>query len=244
MIIAATTVCRKGSEDERQNQERLSAAEQALEKAVELGGDLLALPAGFFSARSLHTQEAMAHSLISKAKQLGIAIAFGIDRQVKNPQTDWEILITGRLLPYYGYAWSPSDNLTYCWQQRSSTSSNQKLVSDGHCKKVRLLKVGDDHIGILLCGEIFNQRIRDSLVKHSPRPKVVVDLAHIAGGLRIGRSMKILAEKGLAAICCVHAQCEYAMKHCYTPESGRISARIPDAYVSGLPRIELKLWTF
>lgn len=244
MKLVATVVCRKGPDDERQNHQRLNAAERALEKAAKLGADLLALPTGFFTARSLRAQDAMAYTLISKAKQLGIAIVFGIDRETKNPKTDWEILSKGQLLLYYGYAWSPIDNLTYCWQQRSSTSGNQKLVLDEYCKKVRLLRVSDDYIGILLCGEIFNQRVRNTLANHSPRPKVVVDLAHIAGGLRVWRGMKILAEKGLASICSVHAQREYAVKHCYVPERGRLSTRIPDAYVSGPPRIELKLWAF
>lgn len=244
MKLVATTVCRKGPEDERQNQERLRAGELTLEKAVKLEADLLALPTGFFTARSLRAQDAMAYNLISKAKQLGIAIVFGIDREAKNPKTDWEILIKGQLLLYYGYAWSPSDNLTYCWQQRSSTSGNQKLVSDEHCKEVRLLKVSDDYIGILLCGEIFNQRIRNALANHLPRPKVVVDLAHIGAGLRIWQGMKKLAELGLASICSVHTQHEYATKHCYTPEKGRRSTSVPDDYICGPPRIELKLWTF
>jgi len=50
-----------------------------------------------------------------------------------------------------------------------------------------------------------------------------------------------LAEPGLSSICSVHTQSEYAMKHCYNPREGRISNRIPDSYVFGPPRIELKV---
>jgi len=53
--------------------------------------------------------------------------------------------------------------------------------------------------------------------------------------------MKKLAEPGLSSICSVHTQSEYAMKHCYNPREGRISNRIPDSYVFGPPRIELKV---
>jgi hypothetical protein len=182
MKVAATTVGRKGHEGERQNGERLKVAELALEKAANLGADVIVLPGGFFTAHSSKAREAIADSFLSKAKQIGIAIVFGVDQEVKNPSTDGEILCKRRLLPYYGYVWSPSENIPpHCWQQRSSTSANQWYASEACCKEVRLLKIRDETLGVLMCGEIFNQRIRNALAKHSPRPKVVADVAHMGG---------------------------------------------------------------
>lgn len=245
MKLVTTTVGRKGPEDELQNQERFRAAEQALEKAVKLGAELMTLPAGFFTARSSQVRDAMANSLIGKAKQLGVAIVFGIDQEVKNPKTDGEIIAKGLLLPYYGYAWSRSEESIHCWQQRSSTSENQWLVSEAHCKEVRLIKVSGGFVGVLLCGEIFNQRIRHALAIESPRPRAIVDIAHIGSGFRVWQGMKKLAELGFTSACSVHTQRKYAIiKYCYTPEVGRKSTSIPDEYVFGPPRIELKLWTF
>lgn len=244
MKLAVTTVGRKGPEDEEHNIERLRAAGQALQKAAKLRAGLIVLPGGFLTAHNSRTREAVAESLISEAKQLDIAIIFGVDQKVKNPNTDWEILIKGFLLPYYGYAWSPSGNIIHCWQQRSSTSDNQWFVSNSHCEEARLVRVSDETLGVLMCGEIFNQRIRNALARHTPRPKVIVDVAHVGAGFRVWQGMRKLAEQGLATVCSVHAQCEYAMKYSYIPERGNISSRIPDEYVFGPPRIELKLWTF
>lgn len=244
MKLVTTTVGRKGPESELQNQERLQAAERALEKAVKLGAELMALPAGFFTAHSPLVRDAMADALIRKAKQLGVTIVFGIDQEAKNPKTDGEIIARGLLLPYYGYAWSRSEDSIHCWQQRSSTSENQWLVSETRCKEVRLIKTSDGFVGVLLCGEIFNQRIRHALVVQSPRPRAIVDIAHIGGGFRVWQGMKKLAELGLTSLCSVHTQREYAMKHCYTPGEGRKSTSIPDEYVFGPLRMELKLWAF
>jgi len=246
MKLVATTVGRKGPGDVGKNKERLRAAELALEKAIKLRANVLALPAGFFTVHSSEARNGIASSLINVAKQLNIAIIFGVDQEVKNPSKNWELEIRGRGLPWYGYAWSPSENITlpHCWSQRSFTSTNQWWASDERCKEVRLLGVGDETIGILMCGEIFNQRIRNALAEHSPRPKAIVDVAHIGSGFRVWQGMKKLVELGLAAVCSVHAQCEHAMKHCYVPEKGCVSSRIPDAYIYGPPRIELKLWIF
>ena len=246
MKVVATTVGRKGPEAESHNEERLRAGEQAVAKAsTKLGADVIVLPAGFFTASSSRAGEAIATALINAAKQLNVAIIFGVDHQAKNPKTDWEILSKGLLLPYYGYSWSPTDeNSRHCWQQRSSTSANQWYASDERCKEPRLLRIGDETIAVLMCGEIFNQRIRSALAKHYQRPKVIADVAHIGSGFRVWQGMKPLAAQGLTSVCSVHAQCEYAMKHCYVPGKGRMSSRDWDVYIFGPPRIELKLWTF
>jgi len=243
MKIVTTTVGAQGPESGKMNEERLRAAKQALEKATSLG-DIIVLPAGFFTANNAQAREAIAMSLISAAKQVGIAIIFGVDQQVKNPRTDKEILCTGLMLPYYRYAWTPGEVEPRYWQQRSSTSENQWYSSDERCKEVRLLKIKGETLSVLMCGEIFNQRIRQALDNFKPRPTVVVDVAHVGSGFRVWQGMKKLAELGLPSVCSVHAQCEYAVKHCYVPPGKRLSSRLRDAYVHGPPRIELKSWPF
>ncbi len=244
MKIVTTTVGCKGPEGEGQNYERLTAAKRALDKATNLGADLIILPGGYFTAHSAQARNAIAQSLVSTAKEIGIAVIFGVDQQAKNPKTDWEILSKGLLLPCYGYAWSSSESEPRCWQQRSSTSDNQWYVSNTHCSKVRLLTIGDESVAVLMCGEIFNQRIRQYLANRQPRPKVVVDVAHVGSGFRIFQGMKVLAKLGLPSVCSVHVQREYAVKHRYDPPGKRLSSTMWDDYVYGPPRIELKLWKF
>ena len=67
MKIVTTTVGRRGPEDERQNQERLTAAKRALEKATNLDADLIVLPAGFFTTGTAQVREAIAQSLVGTA---------------------------------------------------------------------------------------------------------------------------------------------------------------------------------
>ena len=242
MKIAATTVGRRGPEGERQNQERLAAANRALEKATNLDADLVALPAGFFWAGSAQAREAIAALLLSTAEKLGIAVIFGVDQEVKSLSRDYTSRIRRSGLPFYGYAWSPSEIVTHCWQQRSTDSNNQWEASNKVCQEPRQLTIGNESVSVLMCGEIFNQRIRQTLAES--QPKLVVDVAHIGSGFRVFQGMKALAEGGLPSVCAVHAQSEYAMKYCYVPPGKRMSSRIPDDYVYGPPRIELKLWTF
>ena len=244
MKVVATTVGRKGPDDESWNDRRLEASEQAVAQAAKLGADVIVLPGGFLFTRKTESRNDMATALISMAKKSDIAVIFGVDQKMKNPRTDDEILCTGHLLPYYGYAWSPSENILHLWQQRSSTSDNQWYASDGCCNEERLLGIGNDTVAVLMCGEIFNQRIRHGLANYQPRPKVAVDVAHVGSGFRVFQGMKVLAAFGLPSVCSVHAQCKYAVKHCYVPPGKRLSSRIWDDYIYGPPRIELKLWTF
>lgn len=244
MKLVATTVGRKRPDDASWNDTRFKSGKQALIRASNLGADILVLPGGFFTARSSDSREAIARRFIAEAEQIGITVVFGVDEISKNVKTDHEYLRRGQLLPYYGYAWSPTDGIIHCWQQRSSTRGNQWFTHISYCQELRQLKIGDEVIEILMCGEIFNERIRNSLTKHGPEPKVVADVAHVGSGFRVFQGMKKLADLGIPSVCSVHAQSENAMKHCYLPGKGSASSRKSDAVVYGVPRIELKLWAF
>jgi hypothetical protein len=213
-----TTVGRIGPEDEEQNQQRLRAGERALEKAAELGSQLIALPAGFFTARSSLARDNIAQALISKARKLGIATVFGVDEDSKALSEDWVPAVRSEALPFCVFAWSPSENAIHSWRQRSITSEDQRWAPDSSCKEARLLRIGGGEVGILICGEIFNQRIRNSLANRSPRPKVIVDVTHVGSGFRVWQGMKQLAELSLTSVCSVHVQREYAVKYCHDPK--------------------------
>ena len=141
----------------------------------------------------------------------------------------------------YGYAWSPTEEMIHYWRQRSTNSDNQWLVDDKRCKEVRLLMIGDETLGVLICGEIFNERIRDALRKHKPRPEVTADIGHRGAGFRISKGMKKL---GLASMCSLHVQRKGASKPRFIPGVGYESDSGWDEVVEGPPRIEIKLWEF
>lgn len=142
---------------------------------------------------------------------------------------------------FYGYGWSPSENILHCWSQRSTNSRNQWQAPKRTCGELRLMKVRNENVAVLMCGEIFNRRIRDALVGYRPKIKIVVDVAHIGAGFRVAQGMKVLARNGLPSLCSVHAHREFAIKYYYSPPKMCLSSSIRDAYIYGPPRIELKL---
>ena len=108
---------------------------------------------------------------------------------------------------------------------------------------VRLLTTEDGVVGVLLCGELFNERIRNALIKRSP--KIVVDLVHRGQGFRSAGAMKKLCRYGIASACSAHVRKDDAMKRCYIPSDGKdgnVSIRGFDSIIEGPPRIELKLF--
>jgi hypothetical protein len=244
MKIVMTTVGRKGPGGEGENGDRLRSAEAAIVKAANIRAAAIAFPGGFFSTNDEGTRKTLSEKLIGIARKSNIAVIFGIDQQTKIVSEDWIILKKGLMLPYYGYGWSPNEDIVHCWAQRSSDSNNQWWASDERCNDVRVIRVGNDAVGILMCGEIFNERIRNSSAKYLPKPKLIVDVAHIGQRFRVWQGMKKLADLGLSSVCTVHAQREYARKYCYIPGKGNMSTSTPDDSVSWPIRIELKSWVF
>ena len=243
MKLISTTVSYEGFNQANQTETLLKIAERAIEKASKLDADILVLPAGFFMCRNSALRDENALSLIEIAKQFNIAIIFGIDQQEKNLSDDYVQEIIEERLPFWCYAWSRNDGIKY-WNQRSTNSANQKYASDKICNDLRTITVNGEKLAILMCGEIFNRRIRDTLANNSKNIKVVADVAHKGRQFRIDGSMRILANSGLSSVCSVHVQKEFAMKRCYRASGTKLSTTTYDTYVYGPPRIEMKLWTF
>lgn len=189
MKVAVTTVGTKGLEDKSKNEVCINASTTAMEKAKSLGAEVLILPAGFLVVGIIETRQELADSLIDKARSSNIAVIFGVDDSVDNTA--------------YGYAWKSSTE-SYCWDQRSSNRKNQWDVSDQRCDEARLLRLNSGNVGVLLCGELFNERIRRALYKE-PKPKIVVDLVHNGRGFRPYSAMKELYQNGIASACSAHS---------------------------------------
>ena len=76
--------------------------------------------------------------------------------------------------PFWGFA-SDGGKVREVWQQRSVMP--EEPVED---KSGRIAKFGDTDVGVLLCGEVYNQDLRPAL--HELKTKFVVDLGHISMG--------------------------------------------------------------
>ncbi|MDD2756918.1 MAG: hypothetical protein PHS80_15500 [Methanothrix sp.] len=242
MKVAITTVGSKGPEDESKNEGRLKAGKLAMAKAKSLGADILVLPGGFVVGNDFKSRQKIAYALTTEARGLELAVVFGVD------DNSWHLA--------YGYAWSPVDKVVYSWEERSSTRSWNKrnkqpnILTDNQWEAklksyddVRLLTTVGGVVGVLLCGELFNERIRNALIKRSP--KIAVDLIHRGHGFRSTGAMKRLCHYGIASACSAHVQKVGAMKRCYIPgkgNNGNASTIGLDARIEGPPRIELKLF--
>lgn len=243
MKLISTTVSYEGFNQPNQTKNLLGVAEQAIEKASKLDSDVLSLPAGLFMCRNSTSVNETALSLIETAKQFNMAIIFGIDQQTKNLSDNYIQEIIDGKLPFWCYAWSQNDGIKY-WNQRSTNRNNQRYASNEICNELRTITVSGEKLAILMCGEIFNLRIRNNLIKNSKNIKVVVDTAHEGRQFRIDGSMEILANSDLSSVCSVHVQKECAMKRGYKAGGMKLSTKGYDSYVFGPPRIEMKLWTF
>lgn len=240
--IATCTVTLDGYADPKGTARRMTFLMEASSALSKNGIQLFSLPGGYLFASSnadLHTLQEQAKSLATSSN---IDLLVGIDLTAKIPHPDAELIRRGQLGALAIFA--PRNGHVAIWRQRTSTSDNQHLVSDAVCKEDRLLRVTPRVEG-LLCGEIFNKRIRAGLAARKTR--LVLDQAHTAAGFRIWAGMRVLAEMGVSSLCSVHADRRGAIKHCYVPAlSGweERSSRAIDLCIGNKPRLEIKVWEF
>jgi hypothetical protein len=251
MKFSVSTVSYKGYHKIKNTENRLNLIEKVAKKVLRYDDKikLICFPGGFLYATSEGKQiEEIANRVSRISQNNKIAIICGIDTKptskVNNPKID--ILIKKEKL--YSFAiYTFHNNIEY-WRQRSSTSKNQKLISDDLCNENRTINIGNKSIEILLCGEIFNQRIRESIIDRNVN--AVIDIAHEGDGFRIDGAMKIFAQNNIPCFCSVHVEKINAIKKAYFPENNengwrKESTCIPDIIVEkaeNSPRIEIKVW--
>ncbi len=265
MKIAATTVTLDRYCDVRSttpnyglidavNSDRLTIYEQALAKSASAEVDLLCLPGGylFYAPQTPvvspltsgdHKLAQLIAQIIRLAREYRVAVAIGLDLTGKDQTADNSVDVRSGKLPWYAICWSPSENQVLCWNQRSVTSIDQRYCPHALCETARTIRIGSHAVEVLLCGEVFNSRIRDAITRRKERPMALVDLAHTLAGFRVTAPLKELAERGIHTMCSSHADKRGAMKYYYAPTNGRRSSRRVDFSCGGRPRLEAKVWS-
>ena len=241
MKIATCTVSLEGYEDPGWNNTRLAVLSDVFVASRALQVDLLCLPAGYLTVDSTLEIERISKTIREEAKKHRIAVAVGIDAKNSGLFQKGKEPNAHSSLPYFAVCWTPNQDVLHIWQQRSASSTDQWNCSDPLCAQVRALPVLNRSVEVLLCGEIFNERIRNNVLSREEELSAVVDLGHTSAGFRVWAGMKKLAEGGLTSLCSVHANSSSAQKYCYTPQ-GAMSDRTPDRILPGPPRVELKVW--
>jgi hypothetical protein len=245
------------------NKKKLGIYEDALCQAQSQKAELLCLPAGYFYyapensiASPLKSSEQRLNELTAMifelAEKHNLAIAVGLDLTKKDQTADNTKDVRAGTVPWYALCWSPSESdVRYCWNQRSVTSEDQQYCPDERCKETRFIRIGQNHVEILMCGEAFNVRIRDAIIRRPEKPIAAVDLVHTLAGFKVTFSLKEYAARGLHALCCGHADKHGAMKYYYCPVVGshgweRRSSREANVTCEAQsdvgPRLEGKVW--
>ena len=236
MRIAITTVSKEGITLDS----RFAAFKEALKTAKSEEVQLLCLPGGYFCAKSEAQVKKTESRVVQEAKRAGVAVAVGIDRSQRETPKKQKASRSSSQYQSFAVAWSPRQHKPERWPQRSSNTTNQWSVSDEDCKRPQTLPVAGEGIEVLACGELFNERIRNSVIAR--HPYAVVDLSHDGKGFRADRSLMLLAENGMYAFCSTHADMKSAMKRGFAPGGRKISTRETDSIITGEPRIEMKIW--
>jgi hypothetical protein len=254
MKVVTTTVSLYGYHDASNQalQKRLMAYELAHKEATLNNADLLCLPGGYFYYKlqkfvddpfnSNDGLKKLRGEIVGLAKKHKTAIAVGLDLDEKDQTCDNSEAVREGRLPWYAICWSPSEDVIHCWNQRSVNSKYQWDCPQNLCDEVRAIQIGKNKVEIILCGEAFNSRIKDEITLRSEKPVALVDLAHTLSGFRVTWLLKSMAERGVHAFCCGHAEKQMAMKHYFAPEFGKLSSYKPDFTCGPMPRIEGKVW--
>jgi hypothetical protein len=241
MKIATTTVSKEGFGDPTAFESRFAAFKEALEKAKEQGVHLLCLPGGYFCVKSDGERKNAESRIVQAAKQARVAVAIGIDRSQGRKSKKRKFSKSNIQYQSFAVAWSPRQRKLKSWPQRSSDTTDQRDVPEKDCKRSQTLSVAGKRFEVLACGELFNERIKESVIEER-KPYALVDLSHDGKGFRADHSLRLLARKGMHTFCCTHANMEGAMKRGFAPGGRKISTRKTDSVIATSPRIEIKIW--
>jgi hypothetical protein len=127
------------------------------------------LPGGYFWVKSGAKFSEAESQIVREAKRTGIAVAIGIDysqkkqSKKKTRSPNIEYLVQTQALPSFAVTWSP-DQGAQIWRQRSVSTKDQRFVSEKEYARPQTLHVSGSDIEILSCGELFNERIRNSVI--------------------------------------------------------------------------------
>ena len=238
--VATCTVT--GYTEREDTHRRMVFLSNAVAQLSNIGVDLFCLPGGYLYVSHNDQIHELKTQIEHLAKNANIDLLVGIDFDVKNNFPTDKLVQLGRL-PAFSFFASRDGRVTM-WRQRTTNSANQHFVSNNVCQEERLLRA-TPRVEALICGEIFNQRIRDGISMRNT--VLVIDQAHTSFRFRVSGSMKSLTKNGISSLCSVHTNSIGGVKYCYVPEqrgNGSKSSRIIDIEVGALPRIEIKIWNF
>ena len=217
-------------------------AKEAIVEAKKMEADILVLPAGYLFADNNDEFDRISKEMIGYAQSVGITFMFGIDREKKDIKKDWSEHVKNQSVPWFGIIWDDIKKESMVIRQRSISSNDQYLAPDSVCSEIIYITFNDQMIPILMCGEIFNERIKKTIMNYKEKIKIVIDMAHFGKGLRIWQPMSKFGNNGIASTCSTHVDKKGAVKYFFTSKGENISSDKIDKEIGWDPQIEMKLW--
>lgn len=200
MRILQTLVESSTFRDPAANPERTARFRELLTKAQQHRADVLLLPGGYWTVATQAEVEPLAVEMCALAAKHSLTLVAGID--LPPPSATTKRTSRRADLPYYGIVGVPGMSL-HCWQQTSSDNTNALNVTAADIPgPERVVQVGTQTLGILICGEIFSVPARTRLADQNPT--VVVDLGHAGMGQGLIPAMRSLAR--MASCTVIHSQ--------------------------------------
>lgn len=177
------------SEESWNDKLRLSLLKKLLEEAKRRKVDLVVLPGGYFRTRHKPENHPILPDIIDVIQTNEIAVCFGIDAAEKvinkKKLREHESKVKEGMLPWFGYVYTPSDGCLGPWQQRSAINSDAEITPIKISKEKRIFYIGEEkrRVALLMCGEVFNSKIRNHIIEYQ-NVDIVVDLVHNGHGFR------------------------------------------------------------
>lgn len=239
-----------GLRDAQYNQQRLQLAVEIAVASQALGANLVVLPAGYMFAANEPDARALAMQLGEVFFQVDAAVIGGIDIHWDGPLN--RARIESGALPFFVFAAEAQQALVYWERQRSFTADNARFVPAHDLQRSSVAHVAGMDVGILACGELFNEGIRDALVQEAPA--LIANPAHFAMVRGVNVRYRELAQAtGTWVLNAQHyaAGNPHPAKWCFDPAGNSHTTAMAD-YLAGTRQAsssafglwaELKAWT-
>jgi hypothetical protein len=195
-----------GFRDPDHNTRRLALLDDLIAVAVRHKADLVMLPGGYLTVRTEAEVPGAIAEVARRAAAVRIAVIGGVDvpPRSRNPKRPGK---GGRSahLPYFAFAVGPVEPrvLDTRWRQ---TSSNRENAWGGADEDVpgggRVVAVAGRRVGVLVCGELFSARARESFAGLGLN--LALDLGHSGMGTGVTRAMENIARNGGCAVAHAH----------------------------------------
>ena len=186
MRFAHTVVSSHRFRDPTHNLRRHTLLRELLTRLAAERVAFVAIPAGYITVTTEDQVTLAAAEIADLVEACGVGVIGGVDvvhpkRGKADIETD-ELVREGRL-PYFGFAAFPTSVTAevLTWRQANTTSGNADHAPDEALPTAeRVVAVGGTTVLPLLCGELYNRRIREALPGFGP--SLVLDLRHSGMG--------------------------------------------------------------